>query len=137
MILTEQILKKPPKFSDVTFLFIPFAHQYHIIGSALNVGIEDLMTSPLAAEFKVILLFHRWIASNKEVTWKKIIQVCQYYPAELGKAEAEIITFLSSEHACESTTTTSSSFPSEFVNFCNIPVPKLFTNYYYLIFEIV
>ena len=65
-------------------------------------GIEDLIASPLAAEFKVILLFHRWIASNKEVTWKKMIQVCQYYPNELGKAEAELITFLSSERAHES-----------------------------------
>ena len=102
LILTEQILKKPPKFSDITFLFIPYAHQYHIIGSALNVGIEDLMTSPLPAEFKVILLFHRWIASNKEVTWKKMIQVCQDYPNELGKAEAELKSFLSSERARES-----------------------------------
>ena len=102
LILTEQILKKPPKFSEITFLFIPFAHQYHNIGSALNVGIEDLMTSPLASEFKVILVFHRWIASNKEVTWKKMIQVCQDYPAELAKAKAELITFLSSERARES-----------------------------------
>ena len=88
--------------SDLTRLFKPYAHQYHIIGSALNVGIEDLMTSPIAADQKVILIFHRWIASNKEVTWKKMIQVCQYYPNELGKAEAELITFLSSERAHES-----------------------------------
>ena len=94
------------------------------------------MASPLAAEFKVILLFHRWIASNKEVTWKKMIQVCQYHPAELGEAEAELITFLSSERAHESTTTTSSSFPSELVNFCNIPVSKLFNNYYCLILKL-
>ena len=87
--------------SDLARIFIPYAHQYYIIGSALDVGIEDLMTSPLAAEFKVILLFHRWIASNKEVTWKKMIQVCQDYPAAFGKAKAELITFLSSECARE------------------------------------
>ena len=57
------------------------------------------MTSPIAADQKVILIFHRWIASNKEVTWKKMIQVCQDYPNELGKAKAELITFLSSERA--------------------------------------
>ena len=85
--------------SDLTRLFKPYAHQYHIIGSALNVGIEDLMTSPIAADQKVILIFHRWIASNKEVTWEKTIQVCQDYPNELGKAKAELITFLSSERA--------------------------------------
>ena len=86
--------------SDLTRIFKPYAHQYHIIGSALNVGIEDLMTSPIAADQKVILVLHRWIASKKEVTWKKMIQVCQDYPAELGKAEAELKSFLSSERAC-------------------------------------
>ena len=100
--LTEQILKKPPGISDLTRIFKPYAHQYHIIGSALNVGIEDLMTTPIAADQKVILTFHRWIASNKEVTWKKMIQVCQDYPDELGKAEAELKSFLSSERARES-----------------------------------
>ena len=88
--------------SDLTRLFKPYAHQYHIIGSALNVGIEDLMTSPIAADQKVILIFQRWIASNKEVTWEKMIQVCQDYPDELGKAEAKLITFLSSERARKS-----------------------------------
>ena len=88
--------------SDLTRLFKPYAHQYHIIGSALNVGIEDLMTSPIAADQKVILIFRRWIASNEEVTWKKMIQVCQDYPNEFGKAKAELITFLSSERARES-----------------------------------
>ena len=87
--------------SDLARIFKPYAHQYHIIGSALDVAIADLMTSPIAADQKVILLFHRWIDSNKEVTWKKMIQVCQDYPDELGKAEAELITFLSSERACE------------------------------------
>ena len=57
------------------------------------------MTSPIAADQKVILIFHRWIASNKKVTWEKMIQVCQDYPNELGKAKAELITFLSSERA--------------------------------------
>ena len=88
--------------SDLTRLFKPYAHQYHIIGSALNVGIEDLMTSPIAADQKVILIFHRWIASNKEVTWKKMIQVCQDCPNEFGKAKAQLITFFSSERARES-----------------------------------
>ena len=60
------------------------------------------MTSPIAADQKVILTFHRWIASNKEVTWKKMIQVCRDYPNELGKAGAELKSFLSSERARES-----------------------------------
>ena len=85
--------------SDLIRIFRPYSHQYHIIGSALNVGIKDLMTSPIAADQKVILIFHRWIALNKEVTWKKMIQVCQDYPDELGKAEVELKSFLSSERA--------------------------------------
>ena len=87
--------------SDLIRIFKPYSHQYYIIGSALNVGIEDLMTSPIAADQKVILIFHRWIALNKEVTWKKMIQVCQDYPYpnELGKAEVELKSFLSSERA--------------------------------------
>ena len=85
--------------SDLIRIFKPYSHQYYIIGSALNVGIEDLMTSPIAADQKVILIFHRWIVSNKEVTWEKMIQVCQDYPDELGKAEVELKSFLSSERA--------------------------------------
>ena len=62
----------------------------------------DLMNSSKSAGEKVMLVFQRWIASNKEVIWKKMIQVCQDYPAELGKAKAELKSFLSSERACES-----------------------------------
>ena len=59
----------------------------------------DLMNSSKSAGEKVMLVFQRWIASNKEVTWKKMIQVCQDYPTELGKAEAQLKLFLSSERA--------------------------------------
>ena len=102
IIPTVQILKKPPGISDLTRIFKPYAHQYHIIGSALEVGIGDLMTSPIAADQKVILVFHRWIASNKEVTWEKMLEVCNDYPNELGKAKDNLILFLKSEWAHES-----------------------------------
>ena len=102
LILAEQIFDKRPKEKDLTRIFLPDAHQYYIIGSALEVNVADLMDSSKSAGERVMLVFQRWIASNKEVTWKKILEVCQDYPAELGKAEAELKSFLSSERARES-----------------------------------
>ena len=85
--------------SDLIRIFKPYAHYYHIIGSALEVNVVNLMTSPIAADQKVMLVFQRWIASDNEVTWEKILEVCQDYPDKFGKAETELRKFLSTERA--------------------------------------
>ena len=78
---------------------MPYSHQYHIIGTALEVEIEDLMTSPIAVDQKVMQVFQRWIDSGNEVTWEKIFEVCEDYPDKFGKAETELTKFLSTERA--------------------------------------
>ena len=63
----------------------------------------NLITSPIGAGNKLILVFESWIDSNKEVTWEKMLEVCKDdYPDELGKAKDELITFLKSERAHKS-----------------------------------
>ena len=59
----------------------------------------DLMDSSSSADQKVMLVFQRWIASDNEVTWEKILEVCQDYPDKFGKAETELRKFLSTERA--------------------------------------
>ena len=70
-----------------------------IIETALDVQVDDLMHSEKSASDKLILVFQRWIDSNKEVTWEKVIQVCKDYPDKLGQVKAEVEKFLSSDRA--------------------------------------
>lgn len=103
IIPTVQILKKPPKKADLNKIFRPHANHYDIIGTALEVKVANLITSPIGAGNKLILVFESWIDSNKEVTWEKMLEVCKDdYPDELGKAKDELITFLKSERAHKS-----------------------------------
>ena len=85
--------------ADLTRIFLPDAHQYYIIGSALEVTVADLIGSPVPAEQKLLLILQRWITSNNEVTWEKILEVCQDYPEKFGKAESELKKFLLTERA--------------------------------------
>ena len=87
--------------SDLTRIFITYAHQYHIIGIALEVQVDDLMGSPIPADQKLVQVFQRWIASDNEVTWQKILEVCQDYQKKFGKAETELKKFLLTEQACK------------------------------------
>ena len=102
IIPTVQILKKPPKKADLNRIFRPHANHYDIIGIALGVGVVDLMTSQSQNGEKLILVFEGWIASNNEVTWEKMLEVCKDYPNELGKAKNDLIIFLKSERARKS-----------------------------------
>lgn len=43
------------------------------------------------------LVFKRWIDSGKNVTWEKMMQVCDDFPDQLGKAKNALSKFLSSE----------------------------------------
>ena len=57
------------------------------------------MGSPIPADQKLLQVFQRWIASDNEVTWDKILEVCQDYPDKFGKAETELTKFLLTERA--------------------------------------
>ena len=70
-----------------------------IIGIALDVEVDDLLPYPAATTSNLIQVFKRWIDSNKGVTWRKVLQVCEDYPEELGRVRAEVEEFLSSDRA--------------------------------------
>ena len=53
----------------------------------------------MSASDKLILVFQRWIDSDNDVTWRKVLQVCEDFPEELGQAKAEVEGFLSSDRA--------------------------------------
>ena len=70
-----------------------------IIGTALDVEIDDLPCNPEAATNNLIKVFQKWLYSNNDVTWKNILEICQDYPDEFGNAKAEVERFLSSDRA--------------------------------------
>ena len=70
-----------------------------LIGTALDVEVDDLLPYPAATTSNLIQVFKRWIDSNKGVTWRKVLQVCEDYPEEFGRVKAEVEGFLSSDRA--------------------------------------
>uniref|UniRef100_A0A1X7SQC0 Death domain-containing protein n=1 Tax=Amphimedon queenslandica TaxID=400682 RepID=A0A1X7SQC0_AMPQE len=70
-----------------------------LIGTALDVQVDDLLPTPMAASDKLILVFQRWIDSNKGVTWRKVLQICEDYPDKFVKAKADLESFLSFDRA--------------------------------------
>uniref|UniRef100_A0A1X7TL69 Death domain-containing protein n=1 Tax=Amphimedon queenslandica TaxID=400682 RepID=A0A1X7TL69_AMPQE len=95
------LLDKKPEKSDLVRLFKSSAAHYMIIGTALDVEVDDLPPTPGAATTNLILVFKRWIDSDKGVTWRKVLQVCDDYPEELGRVKAKVEGFLSSDRACD------------------------------------
>ena len=96
---TVLILEKPPKLSDLIRIFLPYAHQYYIIGSALEVDVSDLLILPIRADQKLIHVFERWIALDNETTWEKILVTCQDYPDKFGRVMSEVKRYLLTERA--------------------------------------
>ena len=72
----------------------PSASHYSLIGIGLDVDVSDLQPLPTMTTSNLTTVFQRWIASNKDVTWEKLLQVCDDFPDQLGKMKAEIQKFL-------------------------------------------
>lgn len=70
-----------------------------MIGTALDVTVADLYLLPDATTNNLIKVFERWTESNKDVTWRKIQQVCEDYPEELGQANVYLERFFESDRA--------------------------------------
>ena len=85
---------KTPLKSDLLRIFRSSAHHFRLIGTALDVTVGDLVSYPEETTNNLIRVFERWIESNNDVTWKKILQVCEDYPEELGQTKAEVKGFL-------------------------------------------
>ena len=75
---------------------VPSASHYSLIGIGLDVNVSDLQPLPSMTTANLTTVFQRWIDSNKDVTWEKLLQVCDDFPNELGKTKADIQKFLSS-----------------------------------------
>uniref|UniRef100_A0A1X7TE71 Uncharacterized protein n=1 Tax=Amphimedon queenslandica TaxID=400682 RepID=A0A1X7TE71_AMPQE len=93
------LLDKKPQKSDLVRLFKSSAAQYMLIGTALDVEVDDLLPNPQSTTKNLILVFNRWIDSDNDVTWRKVLQVCDDYPGQLGRVKAEVKEFLSSDRA--------------------------------------
>ena len=93
------LLDKKPQKNDLHRLFKSSSARYSTIGTALDVQVDDLLHSSMSASDKLILVFQRWIDSDNDVTWGKVLQVYEDFPEELGQAKAEVKAFLSSDRA--------------------------------------
>ena len=93
------MLGKKPQMDDLLRLFNSSDFHYSTIGTALEVDVRDLLHNAMSASDKLILVFQRWIDSNKNVTWKKILQVCEDFSEQLGLVEANVKGFLLSNGA--------------------------------------
>lgn len=77
-------------------VFTPSASQYSIIGIGLDVDVTDLIPLPNLTLKNLEAVFQRWIDSGKDVTWEKLLEVCDDFPHQLSRAKANLEKFLSS-----------------------------------------
>ncbi|XP_019850152.1 PREDICTED: uncharacterized protein LOC109580953 [Amphimedon queenslandica] len=95
----DLLLEIKPQKSDLLRLFQSSDAHYMIIGTALNVKVDDLLPNPQSTTSNLIQVFQRWIDSDDDVTWRNILQVCGDYPDKFGKAKSDVQQFLSSDRA--------------------------------------
>ena len=76
-------------------IFMPSVHHYELIGIGLDVDVSDLQPLPTMTVSNLRLVFQRWIDSGEDVNWDKLIEVCENFPEQLGKAKNKLDNFLS------------------------------------------
>ena len=96
-----EILNKEPKIVDLLKIFDGSEHHYKIIGDSLEVKVTDISYDAKAPEDSLRLVFDRWREKNKDVTWKRIKQVCEDFPDKFGRVKSDLEEYLSSKKACE------------------------------------
>ena len=90
-----------PKDVDLLKIFEGCEHKYGLIGVSLEVKVADIKYDAEARKDSLRLVFERWGERNKDVTWKRIIQVCEKFPDEFGRVKSDLEKYLSSEKARE------------------------------------
>ena len=89
-------MEMEPHLYQLMKIFASSATHYEIISIGLQVDVSDLLPIPTMIDTNLSLVFQRWIASGRDVTWRRIAIVCENFSDELGKANAELTKFLSS-----------------------------------------
>ena len=92
-------MEKEPKDVDLLKIFDGYEYQYKLIECSLEVIVTGISYDPVAPKDSLLLVFQKWRAKNTDVTWKRIKQVCDNFPDELGKVKSKLEECLSSEKA--------------------------------------
>ena len=92
-------MKKEPDFIDFYKVFKDYGDRYSLVGRGLNVNTTDITYNPRKPEEALSIVFQRWKNKDKEVTWDKLIEVCETFSNELGKVLSDIRRFLASQKA--------------------------------------
>ena len=94
-------MDKKPRLNDLLRLFHISAVHFMLIGIALDVELDDLLPIPGQDLNNLMIVFKRWIESNKGVTWRNALQVCEDFPDEFGRVKADLDKFLESDRAIQ------------------------------------
>ena len=94
-------MKKEPDDADLLKIFSNNEHHYSVVGTCLSVNVADLLPLPQMTTNNLITVFQRWKAGNKDVTWEKIVKVCEAYKEKLGQVLSNLLEYLSSQEAHE------------------------------------
>ena len=95
------IWKEEPKNVDLLKILSGSEHHYKMIGDSLEVKVTDISYDAKAPEDSLRLVFDRWREKNKDVTWKRIKQVCEDFPDKFGRVKSDLEEYLSSNKARE------------------------------------
>ena len=93
------ILKKEPTLADFLKIFVGYEHQYVSIGASLDVNVADIVYNAATQKNSLSSVFERWIKKHKDVTWNRVMQVCEDFPDDFGKVKSSLEEYLSSEEA--------------------------------------
>ena len=92
-------MKKEPDLLDIYKVFKGYEDQYFLVGQGLNVTTRDITYNPHKPREALSIVFQRWKDKDKEVTWDKVIEVCDTFSDVLGKVLSDIRDFLASRKA--------------------------------------
>ena len=93
------ILKKEPTLAEFLKIFVGYEHRYELIGASLDVNVADIVYDAAAQKRSLKLVFERWIDKHEDVTWNRVMQVCEDFPDDFGKVKSSLKEYLSSEEA--------------------------------------
>ena len=80
-------------------IFKGFERQYKVIGDSLEVTVTDIGYNPEAPKDSLRSVFDKWRNKDMDVTWNRIMQVCEDFPDDFGKVKSSLEEYLSSEEA--------------------------------------